>query len=58
MLQNPSFSVLVAAVVRRLAGRFDRLKAGGVTTAATMKLKPFGSPHGHRPASGYQTHGE
>jgi hypothetical protein len=37
MLQNPAFSVLVAAVVRRLANRFDKLKAGGVTTAATTK---------------------
>jgi hypothetical protein len=71
MLQNPSFSVLVAAVVRRpfrqaqgpelvegLASRFDKLKASGVTTAATTKPKPFGSAHGHRQASGYQTHGE
>jgi hypothetical protein len=80
MLQNPSFSVLVAVVVRRpfrqaqgpelvegLASVFfDRLKASGVTTAATAKPKsfdfahdrPFGLAHGHRQASEYQTHGE
>jgi hypothetical protein len=58
MLQNSCFSVPVAAVVRRLASRFDKLKASGVTTAATTKPKPFGSAHGHRQASGYQTHGE
>jgi hypothetical protein len=50
MPPKPIFSVVVAAVVRRpfrqakgpelvegLAGRFDKLKASGVTTAATAK---------------------
>jgi hypothetical protein len=80
-------AVIVAAVVRRLfrrthgprlvewlASRFDRLKAGGVATAATSKLKPFdsargrpfdsvhersfGGAYGCRAVSGHRTHRE
>jgi hypothetical protein len=51
MFQKPSFSVLVAAVVRRLASRFDKLKASDVTNAATTKPKPFGSAHDRPSAS-------
>ena len=40
------------------AGRFDRLKAGGVTTAATSKPKPFDFAHGHRQAPEYRTQSE
>jgi hypothetical protein len=66
MVQNPAFSVIVAAVVRRLVSRFDKLKASGVTTAATTEPKSFGVAHdrafgvahSQRQASVYWTHGE
>jgi hypothetical protein len=53
ILEDPAFALFVAAVVRRLisrfdklkASRFDRLKTSGVTTAATVRP---GQSSGHR----------
>jgi hypothetical protein len=44
-------------LVARLAGRFDRLKASGVTTAATIKPTSFDSAHVQRQAPQSPTFG-